>query len=304
MQNQPNRDKQQRKIVRSAFIPSKRNHLMPADFSGIEVGNSCCNHKDPVMLDYVRHPEKNDMHRDMAIQLYQLDDFKKEGTEKTLRKGAKNGFVFPQFYGDYYGNNAPSLCFWAGLPIKGNFKEKDGLLLMTGKHMGEHMIQKGITCFDDYVAYIRDVEYDFWNNRFKVYKKWKEKNVKSYYKKGYLNTLTGFTCSGIMSKNDINNYPIQGPAFHSLLKTFIETDKRLERYRFKSKLIGQIHDELVFDTDPKETQNVLDLVQEIACVWLPKKWKWIIVPLEIEADIFGVDANWSTEAETVKLKAA
>ena len=29
----------------------------------------------------------------------------------------------------------------------------------------------------------------------------------------------------MMSRNDITNYPIQGSAFHCLLRTFIEIDK-------------------------------------------------------------------------------
>lgn len=302
-QNIPNRLPIQKKIVRSSFIPSKRNQIITADFGSIEVNVSSCVHKDPKMLKYNRNPEKNNMHTDLAIQCYLLDKFKKEGSEKTLRKGAKNGFVFPQFYGDYYGKNAPSLCNWAELPTKGKFKDTDGLKLMTGVNIGQHLKRKGISNFNSFRDHIQNVEYDFWNRRFKVYKQWKETNVKKYYKKGYLKTLTGFTCSGMMSKNAINNYPIQGPAFHCLLKTFIETDRRIIKKKMKSKLIGQIHDELVFDADPNEKDDLLEMVRRIACIWLRKQWKWIIVPMEIEANIFDVDANWASDSEVVKLSA-
>lgn len=303
LQNQPNRDPLQKKIVRSAFLPSPGNQLVAADFGGIEVGTSSCVHKDPKMLDYVRHPEKNNMHTDMAVQLFQLDQFAKKDAEKTLRKGAKNGFVFPQFYGDFYGNNALSLCDWSSLPTKGKFKNKDGLKLMTGLYLGDHLKRKGISNFNDFKDHVKDVENDFWNNRFKVYKQWKENNVKEYYKKGYLKTLTGFTCSGMMSKNGINNYPIQGPAFHCLLKTFIETDKRMMKYKMKSKLIGQIHDELVFDVYPPEREYLLNMVRRVACIWLKKQWLWIIIPFELEANVFDVGANWAQDSKMVKLAA-
>ena len=302
-QNQPNRDKKQKRIVRSAFIPSPGNQLLTGDFTGIEVAISACNHKDPKMLDYVRHPEINNMHTDMAIQCFLLDVFLNVDGEEKLRKGTKNGFVFPQFYGDYYLNNAPVLCDWAGLPLKGSFSKKDGVQLMTGMKIGEHLIKKNIYSFDDFVEHIKGVEDDFWNNRFRKYKKWKEKKVKEYYEKGFLKTLTGFTCSGLLTKNQITNYPIQGPAFHCLLKTYIELFNRLQKYKMKSRLIGQIHDEMVLDAHPKEREYILEMMQEIACVWLLKQWKWIIVPLEIEAAIFEPDANWAQKAEKMKIAA-
>lgn len=302
--NQPNRDKKQKKIVRSCFIPSPGYHLMAADFSGIEVGTSCCYHKDKKMLNYVRHPEKNNMHTDMAIQCFKLDKYYPDGAEKMLRKGAKNGFVFPQFYGDYYKNNAASLAAWGEIPSKGRFSKKDGRILHSGKSLGAHLISKGMPEYDDFVDHIQAVENDFWNNRFKGYRNWKKRNVKAFYKNGYLKTLTGFTCTGELSDNDINNYPIQGAAFHMLLKTYIEVNRRLRKRKMKTKLIGQIHDELVFDTHPKETEQVLEIVRQVATEWLLKEWKWIIVPMVVEANIFEVDANWATGSDTVELKAA
>lgn len=243
------------------------------------------------------------MHRDLAIDCYKLDDFQKQGSEKTLRKGAKNGFTFPQFYGDYYGNNAPSLCKWGKLPIKGSFKKSEGLPLMTGINLGEHLIRKGIRSYDDFLEHIRKVEEHFWKVRFKKYNQWKLDNVEEYYKKGYLKTLTGFTCSGMMSKNEINNYPIQGPAFHCTLKTCIEVNRILEVQSMKSRLIGQIHDELVLEYHPDELNHVIDLIRKVACIWLRKVWPWIIVPLEIEANIFEVDVPWSGESKVLKLAA-
>ncbi len=300
--NQPNRDKMQKNIVRASFIPRPGHHFMACDFSGIEVAISCCYHKDVKMLDYVRHPEKNNMHTDMAVQLYMLDKFFKDGAEKMLRKGAKNGFVFPQFYGDYFVNNAASLASWGELPTKGQFRKKDGRLLCTGVHLGQHLVNKGCPDYESFLDHVEAVESDFWNNRFKGYRDWKKRNVAQYFRKGFLNTLTGFTCSGEMGQNDINNYPIQGSAFHVLLKTFIQVFKRLNMLGFASKLIGQIHDELVFDTHPAETYDVLFIVKEVATQWLLEQWKWIIVPLVVEANIFEVDQNWSTHSRVIELK--
>lgn len=299
-QNQPNRDPVQKKIIRTAFIPHKGQRFLTADFSGIEVAISCCNHKDPKMIKYVTD-KKTDMHRDLAIDCYKLDKFQKEGAEKTLRKGAKNGFVFPQFYGDYYGNNAPILLHWGGLPPSGTWNKSDGVKLMTGMPLGAHLIKKGITCYEDFQEHIQDVQNHFWKQRFKAYNQWKLDNVKEYYEKGFLKTLTGFTCSGLMGKNEINNYPIQGPAFHCTLFTFIEMSKRIEYQGLKTKLIGQIHDELVFTNEPEEKDQIIDMLRSVACILLPHKWPWIIVPLEIEANVFEVGAPWSSSSSVIKI---
>jgi DNA polymerase-1 len=303
-QNIPKRDAESKRICRSAIVPSPGHLWVEADFSGIEVGISCAYHKDKTMINYVKHPEKNNMHTDMAIQIFMLDSFKKEGSEKILRSGTKNGFVFPQFYGDYYLNNAVSLAIWGELPTQGQFNEKQGLKLMTGKTLGQHLIDKDIIDFDDFIDHIKEVEDDFWNRRFKGYGEWKKRNVKEYYKNGYLKTLTGFICSGLLSRNDINNYPIQGSAFHCNLFTFIRLNDEIKKRGLKSKLIGQIHDSIIIDAHPKEINLLMSLLKEIACIQLRKEWKWINVPLEIEANIFEPDKHWASGSEVQVLRAA
>jgi DNA polymerase-1 len=303
-QNIPKRDEESKRICRSAIIPTPGHCFIEADFSGIEVGISCGYHKDKNMIKYVKYPEKNNMHTDMAKQIFLLESFKKEGTEKILRAGAKNGFVFPQFYGDYYANNAVSLATWASLPTQGQFSPKQGLKLMTGKTVGQHLIDNGIIDFDDFLEHIKQVEDDFWNNRFKEYGKWKKQNVKEYYKNGYLKTLTGFICSGFLSRNDINNYPIQGSAFHCNLYTFIKLNTEIKKRGMKSKLIGQVHDSIVIDAHPKEICTLMSLLKEIACIQLRKEWKWINVPLEIEANVFEPDQHWASGSEVQVLRAA
>lgn len=299
----PNRDPESKKICRGVIIPRNGRGLLEADFSSIEVGISCAYHKDKNMINYVAHPEINNMHTDMAVQIYMLDGFQKEGAEKTLRKGAKNGFVFPQFYGDYYGNNALSLATWGDIPQKGRITKEHGLKLMNGLSLGGHLNNKGIKTFDNFLNHIKEIEKDFWGNRFKKYGKWKVQNVKDYYKKGYLQSLTGFTCSGLMSSNDINNYGIQGSAFHCNLKCFIELSKQIKERGLKSRLIGQIHDSMIIEYHPNELQTILSLIKFIATEWLLDQWKWINVPMEIEAGVMPVDGNWASSSEVTVLRA-
>ena len=304
-QNVPKRDPVQKRMCRRAIKPRKGHQIVAADYGGIEVKIANCYHLDPVMTEY-NSSDEADMHGDMAGALFCMNKTlsKSDGPgEKTLRNGAKNGFVFPQFYGDYYKNNANALTKWAGLPTGGKFDKNAGILLNSGQTIGEHLVKSGIKTFDDFVQHVKQEEDDFWNRRFKVYQEWKKAWLRKYQRQGYIDMLTGFRCSGIIEDNSVINYPIQGTAFHCLLKSFIEIDKWLVENNFNSLLIGQIHDEMVFDMDPAERDDVLGMVQYITCEWLPREWPWIIVPMEIEASIHPVDGSWADEAEEIKLAA-
>ena len=95
-----------------------------------------------------------------------------------------------------------------------------------------------------------------------------------------------------MRKNEIFNYPIQGSAFHCLLFTFIELDKIMRRENWKTRLVGQIHDSILLDADPEEMPHIKEVLQTIVKETLPNAWKWIIVPLEIDVEEYGVDRPW------------
>jgi DNA polymerase-1 len=286
-QNLPKRDKEAMDIVRRAIIPRKGHQLLESDYSGIEVRVSACYHQDPVMIKYIED-DTTDMHRDICKQIYILDN---DQWTKEARFYAKNGFVFPEFYGDYYVNCAKEM--WKAISQAG-LKTKKGIPLK--KHLRKHNI-KG---YKDFENHVKSVEDHFWNERFKVYRDWKEEQWERYLKSGYIDMFTGFRCSGVMGINEVTNYPIQGSAFHCLLWSFIQINKYLEDYKWNTKLIGQIHDSMVFDVDPNEIDDLLPLIRRITCIDLPKKWQWIIVPLEIDADLSPIDAPWS-EREEIKI---
>ena len=292
-QNIPKRDKEAMKICRRAILPRPGHQLLEIDYSGIEVRIAACYHKDPNMIKYIKDPT-TDMHLDMAKELFLLQFMDKKIPEhKVLRDAVKNGFVFPQFYGDYYKNCAINMaCGWGKLPKKGEWKAGQGISMPTGT-LSDHFISMKIKSLYQYTEHVRKVEEDFWNNRFKVYQKWKNKWWVKYQRKGYLDMLTGFRCKGVMRKNEVLNTPIQGSAFHCLLWSFIEIDKIMMKEKWKSRLIGQIHDAIVIDTHPSELEYVAKIVKQVTCHDLPKAWPWIIVPLDVEADICEVDQSWN-----------
>lgn len=305
-QNLPIRDPELGRIVRKAFIAREGNHIVELDFSGLEVCIAAGYHKDPTMLEYIKDKTK-DMHRDMAQECFALpfeemhdpkDD--EDGKRiKRIRYCGKNMFVFPQFYGDWYLDCARSL--WAAT-------ESMDLVTRDGAPLREHLREVGIFELGDlnpkekpregtFERHIQKVEEAFWNERFPVYSKWKKKWFEEYKKKGYFISKTGFICQGHMKKNEIINYPVQGSAFHCLLQSLIWIQEEIEKRGMKTLIIGQIHDSIVADVPHNELKKYLKLANHIMTKRLSKEWKWINVPLEIEAEVSPLNGCWADKKE-------
>ena len=65
-----------------------------------------------------------------------------------------------------------------------------------------------------------------------------------------------------------------------------------ERTGFRSKIIGQIHDELTTDEHGDEFDRNQKEVPRIMEEDIRKEWPWIVVPLEVETEATGVDESW------------
>lgn len=295
-QNIPKRDKDAMRICRRALYPRPGHQLLEADFASLEVHVSAFYHKDPNMIRYLKDPS-SDMHGDLAKQIFFIDNLNRaDPTHKVLRQAAKNGFVFPQFYGDYYKNNAHVLVEWTKLSHS-NWAPGTGIEFSDGTFLSDHMRANGVKNYDDFIDRMEAIEDDFWNVRFQKYGEWRKDWVANYRKKGYLDMFTGFCCTGPAKKNEIVNYPIQGTAFHCLLETFITLDRVMQKEGWDTKLVGQIHDSIVMDVNPDELEHVQESIQWAVKKHLPEKWDWITIPLEIEADVYEVDSPWLMKKE-------
>jgi DNA polymerase I len=296
-QNVPKRDKEAKKLCRHGIYPRFGHQIASLDFSGIEVRMACIYTEDEKLTYDTLH---GDMHKDMAVELYMLDSLDKHDPgEGNLRQGGKNGFVFPEFYGDYYGNCANGLLKWASVA---NLKDGTPALEHLEKKKLIKLKKDGtVKNSDRFVEHVRDVEDQFWNVRYKTYNKWKERTWKEYQKKGFIEMKTGFRCGGVMSRKDVGNYPFQGSAFHCLLWAFTRVNKVSLEEEWDSCPVGQIHDELTIDSHPDEIEHVMKTAHRITTQDLPAEWDWINVPLEVEAELAGVDCPWD-EQEFYKLE--
>lgn len=282
-QNIPVRDPEIGGVIRRAFIPRDGHVLVEIDYGQIEVRVACCLSGDQKLTYDTLH---GDMHRDMAAECYLLEQ---DDVSKPLRGAAKGGFVFAEFYGDWHKQVAKNL--WSAIDQQ----------TKSGTVVRDHLATKGIEELGDcdpkekarrgtFEDHIRQVEDRFWNERFSVYHRWRQDRVKQYRSRGWFELVTGFICSGIYSKNQVINFPIQGPAFHCLLWSLTELVRRMKRKKMRSMVIGQIHDSIVADIHKDELDDYVEMAIEITTKAIVEAWDWITVPLAVEVE--SSETNW------------
>lgn len=289
-QNIPIRDPMMGETIRRAFIARSNHYFTETDYGSIEVKMAAMYHRDPTMLGYLRDTKNSDMHADFFKLLFNMDkyDSKCKG-DSFLRKATKNCFTFPQFYGDYYVNNARAFWQWLGFEDK---IQDSGVILSNGKTVGKQLISTGIKTYKQFEEHVAVIEKDMWEKRFPVYTQWKKDQFKKYLKQGYITSLSGFTFQGVLKKNEVVNYPIQSLAFHSLLWSCIRLMKLLRKHKMKTKVIFQIHDSLIADVAKNEKAAYYELLQQVMVHDLKEHWKFIDIPIEIDASSSPLNGNW------------
>jgi DNA polymerase-1 len=295
LQNVPIRHPLYSKWIRKAFIPrGRRRCIVEVDFSGIEVRVSACYNRDPNLIRYIKDPT-TDMHRDCAAEVYICEH---EEVSKLMRYCAKNMFVFPEFYGSYFMQCAPNL--WDaiskmdlninGVDLRKHLKRQG--IKELGEKVSDWSTGRIITKSGTFIDHVRLVEEKFWNERFMVYKEWKNTTFQQFLEVGYIKTLTGFVISSVMNKKEVSNYPIQGSAFHCLLWALIRIIRRIRKIKLDAKVICQIHDSVIADVHEDDVERYVIEARKIMVEELPEEWRWIIVPLEVEAEVAPVGESW------------
>jgi len=271
-QNMPARDLIALKWVMSLIEPRPGNKIIEWDYKGVEVTISACYHKDPNMIKYIKNP-KNDMHGDTTADCYLC---KPNEVSKAERQNGKGDFVFPSFYGSGVAKIAPAL--WEHTTPERKLDLKD----------------KGIKKYRDFYAHMEDVYRIFWDERFPVYKEWKQKTWHDYLKKGYVDLYTGFRYYGPASFTQITNTQIQGSAFHVLLWSLTNIYPEVKANYNNSRIIGQIHDAAVGDIHPADESGIDAIVKKWGTEKVREHWDWITLPLKLEKESTEIDGTWNT----------
>lgn len=309
LQNQPIRDDIMARILRRAFIPRKGFCYTEYDFKAMEVCINACYNRDPNLIEHLTNPKK-DMHWDGARMCFAIDfeksDFTDEKMFKKIRYLGKNGYIFPQFYGSWWGDCAYNL-----------WQHVDNYTLPNGMTLKENLKSKGIECLgelyeDDkgflkadkgtFYDHIKRVDQKLWVEMFPVYKRWKDNWYKKYLKVGQFHLKTGFTIRDIVSKNDCTSYPAQGAGFHVLLKTLIDTTEIMKRRKMPAHYVLQVHDSGLNEHKEEDRDEINNVLLEVVKDKIPNEWNWINVPLTVEAKLGKTDKSWYDAKEEVEVK--
>jgi len=250
LQNIPIRTEKGRQI-RGAFVPRDKDYLfMSADYSQIELRIAASFAKDETMIEAFRN--KRDIHATTAAKVFKVA---LEKVTPDMRRKAKE-----VNFGILYGSTAFGLSQNLGISrteageiIDAYFKEFSAIK----RYM------------DDSINFAREKEY-----------------VETILgRRRYLRDINSrnITTRGFAERNAINA-PIQGSAADIIKVAMIQIHKWLEREKLKTRMIMQVHDELVFDVHHEEQEIVKPKVIE-----LMKSAVILEVPMEVEV---GIGKNW------------
>jgi len=228
LQNIPIKTERGREI-RKAFIPKDENHvLVSADYSQIELRIVAALSGDTVMCEAFR--QNKDVHTATAAKVYGVEE---EAVTKEMRRKAKS-----VNFGIIYGQGAFGLA------------ENLGISRTEAK-----------TIIDNY------------KKEFAGITKYMDDNINFAREHGYVQTVMGrkrwlrdinssnFTVRGYAERNAVNS-PIQGTAADMIKLAMVKVHRSLKEKGFKSKMILQVHDELVFDAAVQEVEDLKLLVIE------------------------------------------
>jgi DNA polymerase I len=288
-QNIPIRNKELGGIIRGVIYPRPGHQLMEVDYGQLEGRIAACYSEDENLIKDVL---EGDVHAEWCMKVFKFAGYDASNPHhKLLRSATKNGFFFPELYGSWYKNCAEGLaCEWGKLS-KSFWGRGEGIKFRDA-NLSDHFRNEGIRSFDDFTENVKQVEREFWR-KYYMYKEWKERLWKDYQTHGFIRTKTGFALRGVMDLRKVINSPIQGSAFHCLLWSFIQITKAQMREHWDTVPVGQIHDSIVFDVNPNELSNVVNIVECIMCNDVRQHWPWIVTPLEVDFELSPVDKSWA-----------
>lgn len=249
LQNIPMRSEYGR-LIRKAFIPESNSVILSSDYSQIELRVFA--HLSGVNDLINAFNEGIDIHTKTAMDIFKVPQ---EGVTKNMRRQAK-----AVNFGILYGISSYGLAEDLGIPVK----------------EAKEFINK---YFDTYPG-VRD---------------YMDKEIETAKKNGYVKTImnrkrvidelksTNYMIRNMGERMALNT-PVQGSASDILKKTMIEIDEIFEKENIKSKMLLQVHDELIFNVYDDEIDKVKEIVYNTMTNVFDLK-----VPLDVDIELGN---NW------------
>jgi DNA polymerase-1 len=252
LQNIPIRTERGREI-RKAFIPRDKDHvLMSADYSQIELRIVAAISGDTNMCEAFKTGK--DIHNATAAKVFNVEE---KDVTKEMRYKAKS-----VNFGIIYGQGAFGLA------------ENLGISRTEAKEI-----------IDNYKKQFPNIQ------------KYMDDTIHFAQEHGYVQTLMGrkrwlkdinsanFTVRAFAERNAINS-PIQGSAADMIKLAMIKIHAEFSKHNFKSKMLLQVHDELVFDAHKDEIEKIKPII--LNCMQTA-----LALPNEVPTDAeLGMGVSW------------
>ena len=249
LQNIPIRDAKGREI-RKAFVPAEGSLFFSADYSQIELRLMAHLSKDRNMInDFL---SGNDIHAATASKIFGVDIGDVTREMRSRAKTANFGIIY-------------------GISTFG-LSER----LTIGRKEAKELIDGYFNSYPGVKTYI-------------------DESIKKAREHGYVTTMFGRRryLRNINSRNQVVrgnaernavNAPIQGSAADIIKIAMVRIHNNLIRQKLKSKMILQVHDELIFEVPEKELEQLRELV-----LFEMSDAARLDVPLKVE---WGIGKNW------------
>ena len=228
LQNIPTRT-EEGKQIRRIFVPGAGyDYLMSCDYSQVELRILACIAQDELLLDAFRHGQ--DIHARTAAEVFGVPLAEVTHEMRSRAKAVNFGIVY-------------------GISDFGLAKQLD-----VGRKEAAGYIESYFARYTGVKKYMEDI-------------------VAKAREQGYVSTLMGrrrylpdirhsnFNLRSFAERTAINT-PIQGTAADIMKKAMIDVERALEQAGCKSRILLQVHDELVLEVTEDERERVAELVRE------------------------------------------
>lgn len=227
LQNIPTRT-EEGKQIRRIFVPGAGyDYLMSCDYSQVELRILACIAQDELLLDAFRHGQ--DIHARTAAEVFGVPLAEVTHEMRSRAKAVNFGIVY-------------------GISDFGLAKQLD-----VGRKEAAGYIESYFARYTGVKKYMEDI-------------------VAKAREQGYVSTLMGrrrylpdirhsnFNLRSFAERTAINT-PIQGTAADIMKKAMIDVERALEQAGCKSRILLQVHDELVLEVTEDERERVAELVR-------------------------------------------
>jgi DNA polymerase-1 len=250
LQNIPIRTERGRQ-VRKAFIPRDENHvLLAADYSQIELRIIAALSEEETMIEAFKNGE--DIHASTAAKVFGVPISEVTREQRSNAKTVNFGII--------YGVSA------FGLSNQTDLTRKEAKALIDTYYETYPKLRAYISKQVDFArehGYVETVL-----NRRRYLKDINSRNA---------------IVRGAAERNAVNA-PIQGSAADIIKLAMINIHNRFEKEQFKSKMLLQVHDELVFDAHKDELEIIKPIIKEEM-----ENAYTLSVPLDVD---MGIGQNW------------